>query len=156
MPVCNRLRTFLDDRHVHYRTIPHVPAFTAQEIAAKAHVPGKHVAKSVMISADGRHYLVTTTANQRVDLERFKRAMGVKEAHLEKEEEFRRVFEDCEMGAMPPFGNLYGVPVIVDDAVFGDDTIAFNAGDHGTLLEMEFADFVRLVQPRRAEIAYRH
>jgi len=153
--VCEKLRAFLDDNHVRYVSIGHSPAFTAQELAAKAHVPGRAFVKSVMIRADGKHYQVALNANQRVDLEKIREHLGARECHLETEDEFRSLFPDCELGAMPPFGNLYGVPVLADRRLWDDDQIAFNAGNHRYVVQMDFSDFRRLARPIRADVAAR-
>ena len=153
MPICERLKTYLEDNHVPYDVISHTRAFTAQGIAASAHISGKKLIKCVMVSGDGKHTLVATTANQRVNLEKLRNALGLWEAHVEKEEEFMDIFEDCEPGAMPPFGNLYGIQMVVDEKVYEDDEIAFNAGDHSSLVRMSFGDFERLVRPKKAAVA---
>jgi len=151
--MCNRLRAYLDDNEIRYMTIGHSPAFTAQELAAKIHVPGRSFVKSVMVRADGKHYQVALNANQRLDLERLRESLGADEVRLETEDEFRSLFEDCELGAMPPFGSLYGVPVIADRLLWEDDQVAFNAGNHRYVVQMDFADFVRLARPIRADVA---
>ncbi len=153
MPICRRLKKYLDDHRVEYSILPHAPAYTAQETAASAHVRGREMIKCIMVSGDGRHTLVATTANQRLNLDKLKKALGLREAHLEREEEFRGQFEDCEPGAMPPFGNLYGVPMVVDEAVYEDDDIVFNGGDHASLVKMRFSDFERLAKPKKAAVA---
>lgn len=153
--VSDKLRTFLDENHVRYVTIGHSPAFTAQELAAKVHVPGRAFVKSVMIRADGKHYQVALNANQRVDLDKIGEYLDARECHLESEDEFRSLFPDCELGAMPPFGNLYGVPVLADRQLWEDDQIAFNAGNHRYVVQMDFADFQRLARPIRADVATR-
>ncbi len=153
MPINARLRAFLDEAHVPYRTVRHSPAYTAQETAALSHVSGKRMLKCVMFRADGRHYLAVTRADKKVDLEKCRRVLGVREVEIEREDEFRRVFEDCELGAMPPFGNLWGIQTILDDEVPRGTEVAFNAGDHATLVEMDVDDFDRLVHPRHAPIA---
>ena len=151
--LCEKLRTYLDENHVRYVIVGHSPAFTAQELAAKVHVPGRAFVKSVMIRADGKHYQVALNANQRVDLDKLRDYLDARECHLETEDEFRNLFPDCELGAMPPFGNLYGLPVIADRALWDDDQIAFNAGNHRYVLQLDFADFQRLVRPIRADVA---
>ena len=153
MPINERLRRFLDDNGIRYVVIAHSPAHTAQEVAASAHIKGKSVVKCVMVSGDGKHYLVATTANQKVNLDRFRTALGVREVRVERESDFRRLFDDCEVGAMPPFGNLYGLPVVVDEALCNDVEIAFNGGTHTALVQMSFADFEHLVKPIRAAVA---
>lgn len=151
--VCERLRAFLDDHDIRYVSIGHSPAFTAQELAARVHVPGRAFLKSVMIRADGKHYQVVLTANQRLDLDRVREFLGVEDLRLESEDEFRNVFPDCELGAMPPFGNLYGIPVIAERALWDDDVVAFNAGNHRYVVQMDFDDYVRLARPIRAHVA---
>ena len=150
-----KLRTYLDDHEIRYVTVGHSPAFTAQELAAKVHVPGRALVKSVMVRADGRHYLVALSANQRLDLDKLRDFLDAREIHLESEDEFRRLFEDCELGAMPPLGNLYGLPVVADRELWDDDLIAFNAGTHRYVIQMDFADFQRLARPIRADVAAR-
>lgn len=150
-----KLRAYLDDQEIRYVTVGHSPAFTAQELAAKVHVPGRSFVKPVMVRADGRHYLIALTANQRLDLDKLRDYLDAREIHLEGEDEFRRLFEDCELGAMPPFGNLYGLPVIADRDLWEDDLIAFNAGTHRYVVQMDFADYQRLARPIRADVAVR-
>ena len=156
MAICSRLTKFLDEKKVRYVLIAHSPAYTAAEVAASAHVKGKELVKCVMINADGKHVMVVTTSNQRVNLQKLRQVLGVKEARLETEEEFRELFEDCDLGAMPPFGSLYGLPVVADETVYRDREIAFNCGDHTSIMRMDFEDFEKLVQPTRADIADLH
>ncbi len=156
MSLCQKLRTYLDQNHIQYVTIEHSPAYTAQGVAASAHISGRTLVKPVMVRADGKHFMVATAANQRVDLEKFEAVVGATDAYLEREEDFRSLFEDCEPGAMPPFGNLYGIPVVADEAIFDDEEIAFNGGDHSTVVKMAFKDFERLVQPKKACVARGH
>ena len=153
MPICSRLKSFLDDNRIRYTILVHSPAFTAPEIAASAHIKGKALVKCVMINADGKHHMVALTANQRVRLEKLRDALGARDVRLEREEDFRKLFEDCEPGAMPPFGNLYGIPVIADGALYEDEEIAFSGGNHTSVVKMAFADFERLVKPKKADIA---
>lgn len=153
MAICRKLQSFLDENEVRYVTIVHSPAFTAQQLAAKVHIKGKNLVKSVMIRASGRHYMAVTSANQRLSLDRIGTFLDTDDVRLEREDEFRELFEDCELGAMPPFGNLYGIPVVVDDEIYDDDEIAFNGGNHHTVVKLDFAEFERLVRPTRATIA---
>ena len=153
MSLCQKLRTYLDENRVPYITVSHSPAYTAQGIAASAHIRGRELVKSVMVKGDGKHFMVATNANQKVDLKRFREEMGVREAHLEREEDFESLFQDCEPGAMPPFGNLYDIPVVADESLYEDEEIAFNGGDHNTVVKMSFHDFERLVHPRKAKVA---
>jgi Ala-tRNA(Pro) deacylase len=149
-----KLKQFLDANHVRYLSIQHSPAFTAQEIAASAHIPGREVAKTVMVKLDGTMAMAVLAATKKLDLELLERAAGVRAATLATEREFRDMFPDCEVGAMPPFGNLYGMRVFVDDLLTADETIAFNAGTHSELIQMSYADFARLVQPTVGRLAF--
>jgi Ala-tRNA(Pro) deacylase len=153
MTVSPKLKRFLDKSGVEYSTENHPTAFTAQEVAASAHVKGREMVKCVMVDVDGRDVMAATTASQRVNLNRLREALDARRVRLENENEFRALFDDCEVGAMPPFGNLYGVPVVVDEALREDAEIVFNAGDHETVLRMHYADFERLVHPTTAAIA---
>jgi Ala-tRNA(Pro) deacylase len=152
MPICEKLRAYLDANHVPYITITHSPAYTAQGVAASAHIKGQNLVKTVMVNGDGRHFMLATTANRRLDLHRVREALAVDDAHLEREEDFEALFQDCEAGAMPPFGNLYGLPVVVDESLCLDEEIAFNGGDHRTVVRMPFSDFDRLVRPKKAKL----
>lgn len=146
MPV-NRLKTFLDEHQVRYITISHSSAYTAQEIAAAAHIPGKALAKSVMVKLDDRMTMLVLPAAYRVDLDLLKKAVGASKAELAAEAEFTQSFPDCETGAMPPFGNLYGLPVLVAESLRDNKEIAFNAGTHTKVVRLDLADFERLVNP---------
>jgi Ala-tRNA(Pro) deacylase len=150
MPV-QKLTEFLNRHNVKYVTIRHSPAHTAQEIAASAHIPGKELAKTVIVNLDGKIVMATLPASSNVNFEALKNAAGAKEAELASEEEFKRVFPDCEIGAMPPFGNLYGMEVFASETLAQDEEIAFNAGSHTELVRLAYKDFVRLVNPRLAK-----
>jgi len=143
----NRLRDFLDSNQVKYVVISHSIAYTAQGIAALAHIPGRELAKTVMVKVDGALAMAVVPASCRVDLSLLKIARGAKSAELATEEEFKELFPDCETGAMPPFGNLYGVDVFVDESLSRDEEIAFNAGSHRELVRLAWKDYVELVQP---------
>jgi Ala-tRNA(Pro) deacylase len=142
------LQTFLDSHQVKYVTIRHSPAFTAQEIAASAHIPGKQLAKTVMVKLDGKLAMAVLPASDTVNFERLKVAAGVRTVALATEQDFQDRFPECEVGAMPPFGNLYGLDVWVAARLAEDAEIAFNAGDHTELIRMAYRDFDRLVQPK--------
>jgi Ala-tRNA(Pro) deacylase len=154
MPI-KKLRDFLDKEGVKYVNIGHSPAYTAQEIAASAHVPGKDLAKTVMVKLDGRMAMAILPAAFAVDFDLLARAAGVAKAGLASEEEFRGAFPECELGAMPPFGNLYEMEVYADKRLKEDEHIAFNAGSHMELVKLSYADFERLVKPKTAEFAVR-
>jgi Ala-tRNA(Pro) deacylase len=146
MPV-QMLREFLDYHRVKYVVVSHSPAFTALEIAASAHIPGKELAKTVMVEIDGRIAMAVLPAPQKVDLELLRDAVGAERVALAKEGEFRDRFPECDLGAMPPFGNLYDMDVYVADSLTEDEEIAFNAGSRTELVRLAYRDFERLVQP---------
>lgn len=147
MPV-TRIREFLDRNEVKYVIIAHSKAFTAQDIAASAHIPGKELAKTVIVKIDGRLAMTVLPASCLVDFEQLKRATRSDAVELAGEDEFRSLFPGCEVGAMPPFGNLYDMEVFVAEILTEDHQIAFNAGTHTELIRMDYNDFERLVQPR--------
>jgi Ala-tRNA(Pro) deacylase len=142
------LQTFLDSHQVKYVTIRHSPAFTAQEIAASAHIPGKQLAKTVIVKLDGTLAMAVLPASDTVHVERLQAAAGARTVALATEQDFQDRFPECEVGAMPPFGNLYGLDVWVAARLTEDAEIAFNAGDHTELIRMAYRDFDRLVQPK--------
>ena len=142
-----RLKEFLDQKHIKYVTFDHSPAFTAQEVAHSAHIPGKEVAKTVIVRIDGEMAMVVTPASEVVHLGELRTALGAEEIVIAKEDEFKDAFPDCETGAMPPFGNLYGMKVFVSPKLREDEQIAFNAGTHKELVRLGYADFERLVHP---------
>jgi Ala-tRNA(Pro) deacylase len=147
MPV-KQLQEFLDQHQVKYVTIRHSPAYTAQEVAASAHIPGKELAKTVMVKLDGRLAMAVLPASSQVNFARLKNTAGVSHAELASEREFRDLFPECDVGAMPPFGNLYGMEVFVAESLADDEEIAFNAGTHTELMRLAYRDFDRLVQPK--------
>jgi len=149
-----KLRSFLDQNHVKYVVISHSPAYTAPEVAHSAHVSGKDMAKTVMVKIDGRMAMAVIPANFHVDLDRLQEAIGARSAELADEKEFRGMFPECELGAMPPFGNLYGLEVFVAEPLTKDAEIFFNAGSHTELIKMAYRDFERLVSPRIVNICY--
>jgi Ala-tRNA(Pro) deacylase len=155
MPL-NKVRAFLDQHHIKYVVISHSKAYTAQGIAAITHIPGQQLAKTVIVKLDGALAMAVLPASYQVDLLELKRLTGVKEATLASEREFKQHFPDCETGAMPPFGNLYGVTVYVDKTLTRDDEIAFNAGTHLELIRMPFVDFEELVKPAVLQFSTRH
>lgn len=150
------LKQFLDENHVHYVTLDHPQAFTAQEVAASAHIPGKEMAKTVMVKLDGELAMAVLPAPDHVSLRRLREATGAHDTELADEEDFRGRFPDCEVGAMPPFGNLWGVPVFVDQRLREDELIAFNAGNHTELVQLAYTDFEELVHPTVLNLSTRH
>jgi Ala-tRNA(Pro) deacylase len=147
MPV-RKLREVLDGHKIRYVAISHSPAYTAQEIAASAHVPGKELAKTVVVKIDDDLALAVLPASYKVDFDLLKAAAGADVAELATEQEFRDVFPGCELGAMPPFGNLYGMETYVTRSLADDEEIVFNAGSHTELIRLRFADFRDLVKPK--------
>jgi Ala-tRNA(Pro) deacylase len=152
MPV-KKLKEFLDSNKVKYVSISHSAAYTAQEIAASAHVPGKDLAKTVMVKIDGKMAMAVLPASYKVDLAHLKEAIGAKAIELAGEREFRDMFPGCETGGMPPFGNLFGMEVYVSAKLAEDQEIAFNAGSHTELLKLAYKDFERLVKPKVVHFA---
>jgi Ala-tRNA(Pro) deacylase len=147
MPV-KILKDFLDNQNIKYVTITHSPTYTAQEIAASAHIPGKVMAKTVMVKIDGKMAMAVLPASCKVDFDLLKKAAGASTVGLASEQEFKNLFPECEIGAMPPFGNLYGMEVFVADALAEDEEIVFNAGSHTELIRLAYKDFERLVKPK--------
>lgn len=147
MPV-KKLKDFLDSNNIKYLTISHSRAFTAQQIAASAHIPGKELAKTVMVKIDGKMAMAVLPASYRVDFDLLKETVGANSIELASEQEFEDMFPECEIGAMPPFGNLYGMEVFVAENLAKDEEIAFNAGSHTELIRLVYKDFERLVKPK--------
>lgn len=142
-----KLRRFLDDNSVQYVLISHSPAYTAQAVAQSAHVSGRELAKSVILRSDGRIVMVVLPATHKVNVDVFREATGADEVAIAHESDFADIFQGCDLGAMPPFGNLWNVPVYMDERLAQDEYIAFNAGSHTELVQMLYEDFERLVKP---------
>jgi len=147
MPV-RKLKEYLDDHHVKYITISHSPAFTAQAVAQSAHIPGKELAKTVIVKLDDGYAMAVLPASHKVDLDYLKRGVTAHDVSLASESEFEGLFPDCELGAMPPFGNLYDMDVYVAEELTEDEEIAFNAGSHTELVKMAYKDYADLVTPK--------
>ena len=143
-----KLRDFLDANHVRYVTISHSAAYAAHEIAASAHIPAKQLAKTVMVKIDDTMTMVVLPASHRIDLDQLKKTLGAGHVELAREEEFKDIFPGCAVGAMPPFGNLYGINVLVARRLTEDAEIAFNAGTHTELIKLAYCDFEQLVGPK--------
>jgi Ala-tRNA(Pro) deacylase len=150
-----RLENYLRENQVRFEEHHHPRAVSAQEVAASEHVPGRMLAKTVMVLADGEMVMLALPAPYQVDLEKAAAALGVDEARLAEEEEFEDSFPDCEVGAMPPFGNLYGVPVYVEKTLAEDETIVFRSGTHTETMSVTYTDFERLVEPIVVQFALR-
>lgn len=154
MPV-QKLKDFLDENSVRYVSIKHSPAYTSQEIAESAHIRGKEMAKTVMVKTKAGMAMVVLPASERVRLELLAQSLGTDSVELAAEGEFDELFPDCELGAMPPFGNLYNMEVFVSPHLAEDAEIAFNAGSHTELIRMSYADFERLVSPVKVRLSTR-
>lgn len=151
MSIPRRLEVLLKERNVDFKALIHPEAYTAQEIAASMHVKGRELAKTVIVKTDGRFVMAVLPASGLVDFQKLKEFLGEKDVRLASEDEFRALFPDCETGAEPPFGNLYNVDTVVDEALTHDEEIYFNAGTHYEAVEMRYRDFEELVKPRVAD-----
>ena len=154
MPV-RQMKEFLDKHGIKYVTISHSTAYTAQEIAASAHIRGKELAKTVIVKIDGKMAMAVLPASYMVDLDLLRKATGASRVELAAEREFKDKFPGCHIGAMPPFGNLYGMEVFAEEDLSQDEEIAFNAGSHTELIKLKYNDFVRLVQPKVLKLAFK-
>ncbi len=148
-----KLKKFLDSTGIKYVTITHSLAYTAQEIAASAHVAGKELAKTVMVKIDDKMAMAVLPAAFKISFDLMKKAAGAANVELANEQEFKDMFPESELGAMPPFGNLYGMEVFVDEILSQDEEIAFNAGSHTELIKLAYRDFDRLVKPNAAKFS---
>ena len=146
MPI-KQLAEFLDGHHIKYTTISHSLAYTAQGVAALTHTPGEEMAKTVIVKIDGKLAMAVLPASCHIDLAMLRAETGAKTISLANEADFVDQFPACETGAMPPFGNLYGMPVFVEQSLTRDKEISFNAGSHRELMRLAYEDFARLVQP---------
>ncbi|MFC1627660.1 aminoacyl-tRNA deacylase [Gemmatimonadota bacterium] len=154
MPI-KRLKKYLNENKVKYVSVKHSPAYTAQEIAAEAHVPGKALAKTVMVKVDGKMAMCVLPASYKVDFAELKQAASMKDCELATEKEFQEYFPESELGAMPPFGNLYDMDTYVAESLTVNEEIAFNAGSHTELLKMEYAAYESLVQPKIVKFSFK-
>ena len=150
-----RVIEFLDKSAVRYEVTEHQPAFTAQSMAAAEHEPGKYVAKPVIVKADGKYVMCVLSASHKIDLRALKSQLGAKSVELAKENDMEKIFPDCELGAEPPFGNLYDLPTIIDKDLEKDDHIMFQAGAHEKAIRMIMDDYRKLVAPKVLEFSYR-
>ncbi len=142
-----RLRSFLESGGVAYETIHHLPDYTAQETASHTRTKGREFAKPVLLRADDRYVMAVVPAHRRVNLDRAREAVGARQVRLAREEEIRDLFPDSDVGAEPPFGNLYGLPVYASPELAEQERITFNAGSHEECIRMRWADYERLVRP---------
>lgn len=147
-----KLKEYLDDNKVGYESISHTPAYSAQTVAATAHIPGKDMVKTVIVKVDDRFAMAVLPASFRVHLGHLKKALSAEQVELATEQEFEKLFPDCERGAMPPFGNLYDMDVYVAKELAEDEEIAFSAGSHDEIIRMSYNDFENLVGPTTASL----
>ncbi|MEE9201117.1 MAG: YbaK/EbsC family protein [Candidatus Brocadiales bacterium] len=151
MSMARKLKEYLDGNKVPYNVSMHQEVYTAQEVAAAVHVKGKELVKVVIIKTKDKYVMAVLPADHKVDVERMRTLLNDAEARLATEGEFKSLFQDCDVGAMPPFGNLYDVGVYVDKSLAEDEDIVFQAGSHVETIRMKYADFERLVGPEVLE-----
>jgi Ala-tRNA(Pro) deacylase len=142
-----RLRSFLDSKHADFTLTDHPKAFTAREVAQAEHLSPKEVAKTVVVFGDGEYYMVVVPASKLVDFQELRPALGLSQVRMATEDELGKLFLDCELGAMPPIGQLYGLTVYLDSSLAGEPAIAFNAGTHSEVIRMRTAEYRRLANP---------
>jgi Ala-tRNA(Pro) deacylase len=145
------LQSYLDEMGVNYRTSKHDDTFTAQDLAAAEHIPGRKVIKPVVVRADGEFVMCALPASYKVDLSELRQQLQCEEVQLADENTLQEIFADCELGAAPPIGRLYGLPTLMDESLFADDRVTFQAGTHCDAVTMTLADYRRVAQP---EVAY--
>ena len=154
MPI-QKVKKFLDENGIKFVSIQHSAAYTAQEVAALAHIPGELLAKTVMVKIDGQMAMAVVPASHQIDFDRLREVAEAESVELASEDEFKDFFPACDVGAMPPFGNLYDMPVYCSDALSEDLEIAFSAGSHSELIRLAYADYEQLVQPTIASFSRR-
>lgn len=147
MAKINDLLRYLKSNTVEFQVIEHDPAFSAHDVAVITHVPDSAMAKAIVIKIDDRYWMAVLRADQRINQQLIRRAFAAKNVHLAHEEDLGMLFPDCQIGAMPPFGNLYGLPVLVEEGLAEDEEIVFNACTHTKAIRMKFRDFRRLAKP---------
>ena len=143
-----KLKEFLDQNGVKYTKFAHAPAYTARELAQSLHIRGNKIAKTVIVDVDGKISMAVLPANHAINFEHFRKNIGDKQIKLVTEGQFKTMFPDCEVGAMPPFGNLYGMDVYADEHLTEDEEIFFNACSHSELVRMSYQDYEKLVKPK--------
>jgi len=148
MTVLKTLKDYFEKNRVRYEVGYHERVYTSQEIAAAMHVPGRELVKVVMVKADGKMVMLVLPASYRIETKKLKKVLQCKKLQIAKERDFEELFPDCEVGAMPPFGNLYHLEVWVDQVLTEDEMIVFRAGSHVETLKIKYSDYSRLVNPR--------
>ena len=145
------VQNYLDELGVNYRLSRHDTTYTAQDLAAAEHIPGRKVIKPVIVKADGQFVMCALPASHRIDLDTLRAQLQVTDVELAGERELCELFPDCEMGAEPPIGRMFGIPTLMDESLFADDRVMFQAGTHNDAVTMTLADYRRAAQP---EVAY--
>ncbi|MBZ5575196.1 MAG: YbaK/EbsC family protein [Acidobacteriia bacterium] len=153
MPLAEQLQRFLDSHQAKYAISSHHTAFTAREVAAVEHLPAREVAKVVVVFGDGKYHMILIPANRLVDFQEVRHTLGLSQARLATEEELGKLFPDCELGAMPPIGALYGLPLYLDSSLLDEEMIAFNAGTHRDVIHMRTEAFREMTQPAVVSLA---
>jgi len=148
MAIPERLKRFLEERNIEYRAQTHPEAFTAQQVAQASRVPGRAFAKAVVLQADGKTWLAVLPATERVDFRKVRECLGARKVRMAAEAEFASLFPDCEVGAMPIFGSLYGLPVMVSEDLAAQEEIAFTAGSHRDVVRLRMRDYLEAERPR--------
>jgi Ala-tRNA(Pro) deacylase len=151
---CDKLLDYLTENGVDFELTEHPKAYAAQDVAHKAGVPGRAFAKTVLVKLDGLLAMAVVPAEHKVNFHMLREVAGAETISLATEDDFELRFPDCELGAMPPFGNLYGMRVLVDEHLRDTDIMVFNAGSHTEVITMPYADFLRLVEPLEAHFSF--
>jgi len=149
-----QITNYLEQHNVHYQLRSHKPAFTAQQIAAEEHIPGMYVAKPVVVQADGKYYMCVLPACCKIDLNQLRGHLNAGEIQLANEKEMAKLFPDCEIGAEPPFGNMFNMTTLVDKSLEPDDYIVFQAGQHDQAVQIKMKDYKQLVSPKILNFSY--
>jgi Ala-tRNA(Pro) deacylase len=147
MSILKRLKEYLDDNNIKYVSVSHSPSYTGQELAEAVHISGKEIAKTVILKAENQYVMAVLPASRKIDVRYIEDHVGAQGLRFADENEFTDLFPDCEVGAMPPFGNLYGLPVYSASALSEDEEIVFNAGTHTDAIRMSYSDYEKLVKP---------
>ena len=151
-----KLTQYLTENHIPYQVIHHSKAYTAQQIASEAHIPGRELAKTVIVKSEDKLSMIVLPASYKLDFDLLANSLGVKKITLATEREFKDIFDECETGAMPPFGNLYGMDVYFAESLIDDEEIVFNAGNHTELIRIGIDDFDRLVHPKVISCSHKY
>lgn len=156
MPIPQKIKSYLDEHKIAYEAIHHRRDYTAQEAAADTHTPGKDFAKTVVLFVDNNYCIVVLPAIYQVDMKKIRKALNAKRVSLASEDEIAEICSDCEVGAMPPFGPFYKLPVYVSHHLAQDHMITFNAGTHEDAIRMLYRDFEKLVKPVVVDLTVEH